>query len=355
MMPLDAPTRPRNPNHIGRKISNLLFSGLYGTGLLDMLIYADPNQLTALSYHRIDDSLRAGFDTYKPNVSATPAGFKQQMEFLRRHYNVITCEQLALWLRGRYKLPPRSAIVSFDDGYSDNLVHAHPVLQALELPATIFVCTDIIETKTPFYWDRAAYCFSHTQKDSADLPLTGKASWVDDIGREKSMRQWILRVKQLPDTMRDEVLDSLASALDVSIPAGAFSRLYLNWDQVRELSRNGIEIGAHTASHPILTRIPLERVEAEVVRSKERIEAEIGKPVISFAYPNGLAADFSPDVAAVLRRVGIEVAFTLMPGPTRHRTIKQAPLAIRRIFVGAADTLPSFAAKLAGFARLIGR
>lgn len=331
---------------------NLLLRWLYDSGLLTRLIQAGTGQLTALSYHRIDEPFRPGFDTYRPNVSATPAGFRMQMEFIRRHYNVITCEQLALWLKGRDRLPPRAAIISFDDGYLDNLVHAQPVLCELELPATIFLCTNIIGNRIPFYWDQAAYCFAHTRKDSADLPLTGRASWSDEIERELVMNRWFRRVKPLPDLQRTEIVNSLVSQLDVSIPTDAFSGLYLNWDQVRQLSRRGIEMGAHTASHAILTRIPLEQVEAEVTQSKQRIEAEIGKPVISLAYPNGSASDYSTEIMAVLRKAGIELAFTLLPGPARYEAVEKNPLAIRRVFLGYADSFPRFVAKLAGFARL---
>lgn len=351
-MSLGAPARPQKGIPAGGRIVNLLLRLFYESGLLARLIRAEPNQLTALSYHRIDDPFRSGFDTYRPNVSATPAGFQKQMEYIRRYYNVVTCEQLARWLKGRSQLPPRAAVISFDDGYADNLLLAHPVLRELDIPATIFLSTNIIGNEIPFYWDHAAYCFSHTRKDSANLPLMGQASWSDEISRELVMNRWFRGVKPLPDIQRLHVLESLASELDVSIPAGAFSGLYLNWDQVRELSRNGIEMGAHTASHVILTRIPLEQAEAEVTQSKQRIEAEIGKPVNSFAYPNGAASDYSPEVMGMLRKVGIEVAFTLLPGPVRYGTVRKSPLAIRRVFLGYSDSFPRFVAKLAGFARL---
>jgi peptidoglycan/xylan/chitin deacetylase (PgdA/CDA1 family) len=139
----------------------------------------------------------------------------------------------------------------------------------------------------------------------------------------------------------------------VDIPVRAIANQYLNWNQVRELSRNGIEIGSHTESHPILTEVSLERAEREIVDSKIRIEAEIGKKILSFAYPNGDLSDFSPDIMAILRRAGIEAAFTLLPGPTRQTTIRKNPLGIRRVFVSRRDTIPRFVAKLAGAARLI--
>jgi peptidoglycan/xylan/chitin deacetylase (PgdA/CDA1 family) len=276
------------------------------------------------------------------------------MEYIKAHYSVISCEHLAQWLRGQRELPPRPAIITFDDGYSDNLRYAYPVLRELGLPATIFLSTGIIGTEIAFPWDRAAYCFFHSAKDHADLPMTGRVSWSNSQERELIMRGWFTRVKKVSEAEGTRLVDSLAHALEVEIPPGAFPSLYLDWDQVRELSRNGIEMGAHTASHPILTGISLERAEQEIVSSKRRIEAEIGKPVISFAYPNGGPADFSEDIMAILRREGIEVAFTLMPGPTHFAAVKKNPLGIRRVFVGYNDTMPRFVAKLVGIARFTG-
>ena len=85
----------------------------------------------------------------------------------------------------------------------------------------------------------------------------------------------------------------------------------------------------------------------------DRIEREIGKPVIAFAYPNGMSADFSPNVIETLRQTGIELAFTLLPGPTRFGTVKKNPLAIRRIFLICTDSFPRFTAKLLGLNRWI--
>jgi peptidoglycan/xylan/chitin deacetylase (PgdA/CDA1 family) len=136
--------------------------------------------------------------------------------------------------------------------------------------------------------------------------------------------------------------------LGIAVPSDAFAGLYLTWDQVRELSNADIEFGAHTASHPIMTRVSLSQVENELSVSKRKVQEQTGKPALSFAYPNGGASDFSPEVVKLVQKTGFELAFTLMPGPTSYHSVKKNPLAIRRIYVGQSSTLPRFAAKLAG-------
>ncbi len=325
---------------------------LHTTGMLKMLLYAAPRVLTVLNYHRVNDASKPGFDTFRANVSASPSAFRRQMEYVKLHYHVIRCEGLARWLKGQCDLPPRAALITFDDGYTDNLTNAYPVLRELGLPGTIFLCTGHVGTGLPFYWDFAAYCFARAQNNSAELPITGSAAWKDVASRDDVEKQWVERVKRLDEDERSAALEELARALHVQVPSDAFGGLYLTWDQVRELRRHGIEMGAHTVSHPILGAVPLDTARSEVVASKERIEAETGKPVISFAYPNGGWEDISPAVVSMLRGTGIELAFTLMPGPTRYSSVRRAPFAIRRIFVSRYDTLDRFAAKLAGALRL---
>ncbi len=325
---------------------------LHATGMLKMLLYSIPDSLTVLNYHRIDNPFRPGFDTYKPNVSTTPQGFLRQMHYVKRHFHVINCEQLAGWLRGKCELPPRPAIITFDDGYCDNLTSAYPVLRKLGLPATIFLCTDYVGSTVPFYWDYAWYCFVHTYKKEPDLPLMGRFSWDSGTAREADAREWVERAKRLPEGERPVAVRRLAHALDVEPPPDAFAGLYLGWDQVRELSSGGIEFGSHTAKHPILSAITLERARREVVESKKRIEAEVGRPVLGLAYPNGGAEDFSAEVMRMLPETGIEVAFSLVTGPTTTRAAKAAPFSIRRIAVGHTESFARFAAKLAGYGRL---
>ena len=114
------------------------------------------------------------------------------------------------------------------------------------------------------------------------------------------------------------------------------------------MGQNNIEFGAHTVNHPILTRISKDVVHEEVNKSKQQVENEIQRPIATFAYPNGQRSDFSDEVISIVREAGIEVAFTLLPGPTHIKDVKENPLAIRRIFLIHSDSFPRFVAKLLG-------
>lgn len=319
-------------------------------GVFDWARRFMPNVLTILNYHRVAE--RVEDFAFKPNISADVASFTRQMEYLKKNYNVISSFRLAAWLRGDEELSPHAALITFDDGYSDNYSVAYPILKKYELPATIFLATNYIGNNTPFPWDYAAYCFFLTEKTSAHLPAVGFASWKDRTDRERVMKRWVNRVKRFPNEEKSRALKELSLALDAVVPKDAFDGLYLTWDQVRELAGNGIAMGAHTASHPILTSIPLQSAREELEISKKKIEAETGLPVESFAYPNGLNDDFSPAIVELVREAGFATAFTLITGPTRRKSVRKYPHTIRRIFIDRFDAFPRFLAKLVGLHRV---
>ena len=120
----------------------------------------------------------------------------------------------------------------------------------------------------------------------------------------------------------------------------------MDWDQVREMQKGGVEFGAHTIHHPILTRISLEQVREEVVGSKSKIEAELGERVLGFAYPNGQASDLNEGIERIVADSGIRAAFTLLNGPSSQGEVKRNPYAIRRIFISHRHSLPEFAMML---------
>lgn len=327
---------------------------VYRTGLLDAVHLLWPDRLTVLAYHRIADPNGMGFDTFEPNVSATPAAFAAQMDFIRQRFNVISGHDLVAWLKGEQSLPTQSVLITFDDGYRDNLDHAWPVLQQRNMPAVIFLATDYIGQATPFYWDLIAYCFYHTTKKEADLPLIGSQQWCSKESRTAVLKNWLNSLKKLPDQEKWTVVNQLPQLLNVSISLDTFAGLHLTWEQVRAMTATGIEMGAHTQSHPILTRISLAQARLEIEGSKKRVEAEINQPVTLFAYPNGLPTDFNTELQTILAQLNFTAAFTLLPGPTLPAEARQKPLAIRRIFLHHQDTLPRFAAKVMGLPRLLG-
>jgi peptidoglycan/xylan/chitin deacetylase (PgdA/CDA1 family) len=332
----------RSRSSAKRKLINLA----HETGLIRIGRNFWAKSLTVVNYHRIDDPHQKDFDSFKPNVSATPDDFNRQMDYLGKWFNVISLQDLIAWLDGRKNLPQYAALITFDDGYLDNYLFAYPILREHKFPALIFLTTEHIGTDAPFYWDMAAYCFRHTKRQQITFPDGKVVQWSNQEQLEQVSKSWIEFMKTLPQGEKQAHVGQLPEALGVSVPEGFFRKLMMNWDQVREMHKGGIEFGAHTMHHPILTRISLDQVRAEVNGSKSRIEKELGEQVLSFAYPNGQPSDLNNPVEKIVADSGIRAAFTLLNGPSSQGEVKRNPYAIRRIFISYKHSLPEYAALL---------
>jgi peptidoglycan/xylan/chitin deacetylase (PgdA/CDA1 family) len=310
-------------------------------------------RLTVLAYHRVADHENPAFDTYRRNVSATPAEFCEQMDYAAERFNPVSLEQVEAGLDGGPRLPERPLLVTFDDGYRDNYLAAFPVLRERGIPMAVFLATGFVGSDNPFPWDLAAWCFQHTSRRSAHLPVLGEAAWATGGERDRVLASWLEALKRLPDSAREEAIEALPGALGVSAPPGAFAGLCLSWDEVRAMAAAGVCFGAHTERHPILTRVTADRARREVAGSRHRLEAELGVPVRAFAYPNGGRGDLDETTVDLLAETGYRLGFTLFPGPERAAAARRAPLTLRRVYIHHGDYPARFAAKAQGVPRML--
>ncbi|MFH1104754.1 MAG: polysaccharide deacetylase family protein [Actinomycetota bacterium] len=306
-------------------------------------------RLTVLAYHRVTDHTAPGFTGFVGNVSATPAEFEAQLRWLAPRFTVVTLDAVADAARGA-RLPRRPLVITFDDGYRDNLQQATPILERVGLPAAGFLATGLIGGGAAPWWDLAAVWFQTTALGEADLPVAGPRAWTD--GRREAL-SWIRAAKRLPDAELRAAVERLPGALEVTVDDSRFVGLMLGWDEVAAMAGRGWQFGGHTCSHPILTRVPIEHAMREVQGSHDRVAEAVGARPRGFAYPNGQPADFDTAVRAVVADAGFDVGFTLVPGPARWSEFSSDPLAIRRVYVHHGDGVSRLAAKVGGVARFI--
>lgn len=309
------------------------------------------DRLTVLAYHRVADGWDPDLAGYRPNVSASAGGFAEQLDWVAPRFSVVGLGDVLAWLDGAAPLPRRPMLITFDDGYLDNLETAAPLLAARGLPAVLFLTTGPLDGGPALCPDVVAKIFGDSTVSSADIPMLGHRDWGSPGDGDLVGREFVMAVKRLPTDRRDANISALADALGTAVPA-SIPGLYLDWEQVCSL--HGWEIGAHTVTHSVLTSIDREAALGEATVSKLRIEGEIGRPVRAFAYPNGSPDDFSDETGAVLTEAGIDLAFTLVPGPSRASEVRSAPLEVRRVYVDRTDDLATFAGRVMGVPRMLG-
>jgi len=182
--------------------------------------------------------------------SVSPTAFEKQMRFLAKKCNVISLDRLVHCFNVKGMLPDNAVVITFDDGLADTYTAAYPVLKKYDLPATVFVAPN----------------------------------WVSPCG-----------ISQRHEARLGE-------------------RHYMTWNQIQEMSQNGISIGAHTMSHCSLPTLTPEEAHSEILESKTRLEQQLGQPVKFFAYPYGAFRDLSPDIVRMVAESGYTCAVTSLSG-----------------------------------------
>ena len=289
------------------------------------------NHLTVLTYHRVADIDSSTYPFDSDIISTDTVGFEKQIALLCRYYQPITFATLHRHMHEGAPLPPEPLIITFDDGYSDVYRNALPILKRYGVPATVFLITDSIGTSAPFWFERVAYLIKRTTAHQVTLPALGiQISPLTPANRQSACQMILGRLKAVPDTLRIEALEQLDSLLPISIPEDASALVRpLSWSEARELHREGIELGSHTATHPILSRLAQGSLEAEITGSRRRIAEEIGAEPLTLAYPVGVPGAFDERVMTATARAGYSFAVTAVRGVNHSSRLK--PYELRRM------------------------
>ncbi|HEX5735891.1 MAG TPA: polysaccharide deacetylase family protein [Blastocatellia bacterium] len=300
-----------------RAVLNLMRS----TGLFAPFRLANRNKALIVVYHRFSEN--------GDRLATSARALREQLEYLIAHYRVISLTEMASYFQRGKRLPARVAAITVDDGYRDCFEIAFPLLREYGLPASVFVATDFIDQRTWLWTDKLRYLTSRAATETLEATINDRALRIqlgDTESRLVAASVVNSELKQIPDEVKDDIITSLASSLNVQlpyVPPGEFSPL--TWEQVREMDAAGVEIGSHTLTHPILTNICRDRLRRELNDSRRRLEEVLRRKVDLFCYPNG---DYDRMVSSEVERAGYRCAVT-----SRHglNTSDADPLALRRI------------------------
>ena len=274
-------------------------------------------RLTVLIFHRV---LPKPDPLFPDEVDA--ARFDAILGWLRSWFNVLPLDE-AIRRLGDGSLPARAAALSFDDGYADNHDVALPLLRRHGLPCSFFVATGFLDGGR-MWNDTLIEAVRHCRLPRLDLrglsdaegEQLGEHALVDTASRRAALSALIPRVKYLNPEARQACVDAIALRAEVE-PA---SNLMMTSAQVCALHAAGMQIGAHTVSHPILATLPRDAAAQEIQRSREALEAMLGERVGLFAYPNGKpGTDYLPDVhPQLVRELGFDAAVSTQWAAARH-------------------------------------
>jgi peptidoglycan/xylan/chitin deacetylase (PgdA/CDA1 family) len=308
--------------------------------LMDLLESLDRTRepvLSVLMYHRV------GSETHTPQLdpsllSATPAEFERQVEYLASKRRVLSLDELLEVRRGRMELPRRAVAVTFDDGYRDFAEHAWPALRRHGVSATLFVPTAYPgDAQLAFWWDRLHATFTTTARRKPLVTPAGTLALgsVDERARgSRTLGEWVRR------TPHEEAMTEV-ERVATELGGRRLTDCVLSWDELRQLARDGLDIAPHTRTHPRVDRVSTERAKQEILGSATDLEREVGYRSKALAFPAGAVTDA---VVRWLPEAGFELAFTTVRGGNHLDRIDW--LRIRRINVGRRSALPLVRAQL---------
>ena len=300
--------------------------------------------LRVLAYHRVDHR-QADCPYYPGLISATPERFEEQMQCVASCYHVCSMDEVVDAANNRHKLPANSVLLTFDDATLDFAGYAWPVLQALKLPATVFVPTAYPDNHSlHFWWDRLyrAVILS-PQETTIPSPLGGNVTLRSVDQRKRLFRTLKEHLKTIPHNQFQQALDAMTRAANVPNPD---HNNVLGWEAMRSLQGDGVVLAPHTHTHPMLNRLPMHEIAQEVRTSCEVLGREIGEFSRTLAYPAG---GVSADVVESMAQEGIELAFSTQRG-TNDQQFHDA-FELRRINVGARTTPGLLRLQLANWGR----
>jgi len=294
-----------------------------------------------LLYHRVVD-LRADPQL----LCVTPKHFAEHLEILRKWCRPTPLKKLGDSSPKENRLR-REVVVTFDDGYRDNLINAKPLLERYDVPATVFVTTGYLGSNREFWYDDLERIFLHPRplperlrlkvnERCYEWRLDSEIGWSEEAYR--SFSEWNVLQKDNP-TVRHSLYRSLFEILH-PLPDGDRQKILeklARWagtdtlhrqthctllpEELIQLADGGlVEIGSHTISHPVLSALSVAAQVDEISRSKSHLEELLGHPVNSFAYPFGGRSHYTEQTVAAVRQAGFTLACSNFAGVV-HRGI----------------------------------
>ena len=277
-----------------------------------------------LNYHRVLPSNK--IDNSLVNISVSTDNFINQLNYLKKNFNIISLDELLLHLKS--KSNEFKIAITFDDGYADNLNYAYPILEKFNVPATIYIITKFINNKSIPWWIKLDY-FIKNQKKIASTK------------------------KKLFNFYKNKLLSSDQLAIDKNVLSilGKNNKLkcnkiFLEQKEIQYLSKQKlITIGSHSHSHYNFSQLTEELTLSEFKTSKSILEKIINKRILHFSYPYGGYQNINFKFNKLLKNLGYLSAVTTV----RKKLYMSDQFELPRVFINNDNHLFRLKLKLLGF------
>ena len=263
-----------------------------------------------LMYHRF--SPRPGWRTTEL------ATFEQHLRYLQRHGRIVSLDAAVAGFKASGAFDPTEVVITIDDAYADFHELALPLLERLQVPATLYVPTDFIDGKEWLWPDKLLWLVRSSDRDAIEFRALHRLSLATLPQRRASWNTLADALLEMNTEDRNAAFEELEQALGVVAPRQPTSDYSpMTWDQVRDAARRGVTIGSQATAHVPMARETYERQLELAAQSKQRLEAELGGSVRHYSYPHGRACDFDQHGIDAARAAGFETSVAAIPQGAR--------------------------------------
>lgn len=277
---------------------------------------------------------------YYHNVVATPLDefdkrlsrlhvedFILHMKYLKRHFKLISLETMLKQLSEGHD-DPEAMVVTFDDGYYGVKAYALPVMQSLNIPATVFIVTDYARPHAEFrlfHFDEIEVAFRLTKVDVLNLEAEGEGVWqlTPLAAKVECMKKLKKRLKKLPERERQRLHSKILLKLEVgpeqALRYAETKEKYrtMTWDDARETMSASFSFGSHTCTHRVLSQLDRDELQAELSDSFNSIRKELSISAVPFAYPYGGREEIGAGTPELVEQAGYSCALSTVPGKNK--------------------------------------
>lgn len=314
-------------NIAARIYANSRFLKVY-SGLLNRM--RNRHGVVIVNFHRFYDNNKP-FILKGPSVHTHVDIFDKMLNLLSRRYQIISMSKLIEHLNSLEPFEKDSAVITIDDGYRDNYSLALPILKKYGIPATLYIATGFIGTNNMMPMDCVDYALRTTKKKT--LKWKRITDYALHLGESSGLNEINVQIgnyiKSLPEEELTPTLSELYQILDVK--PYTEDRIMLNWDEIKELIDNDVNIGSHGVSHISMTKLSIQNAINELQESKNIIFKKTGIVPEHFAFPNGATEDFSDDLRMHARNIGYSSVASVnrginIPGVTNQYNLNRVGL-----------------------------
>ncbi|MCU1289129.1 MAG: polysaccharide deacetylase [Acidobacteria bacterium] len=272
----------------------------------------EPGSVNIIAYHRVVADIAKAEKDAIYGLVVSSATFRRHCELLRKSFDVVSLETARFFLDGERKVSRPLAVITFDDGYLDFYEEAFPILNEYGLPATVFLPTEFIGGDKFLAHDRIYWLVKLAIEKSVPVyKALIQAGLSKNIAAKLAVETDVLKLTDslvyLPKDLRERVIFQIEVSLGDKFESYPPEYRLLSWETIREMSKKGISFGGHTANHVVLPLEAQASMETEIHESKKTLEAQLGKSVVSFAYPNG---EYNLRAKQMLAEAGYKIAVT---------------------------------------------